>query len=834
MSTLLLLITLTFLINLQTSISTDTLKPNQSFLDGFTLISSNQRFEFGFFSPGNVSQDRYLGIWYHNLPLTVVWIANRNHPIRDSFGKVSLDEYGVLTLYNRSLGTVWSTDNKRVASRFTPVLQLLDSGNLLIRDDGRNKTIFWESFDYPTDTLLPDSKLGRKLDVGLQRLIRSWKSGEDPSDGEYWFSLDPPEAPQLVLRSGSRKLFRWGPYDGNSFSGSNSLTANPLLQYMFVYNSQEFYFKYEILDDSVLSRFVISSTGLIQYFTWRVDSSKEWNLLVTFNSDPCDNYANCGHYGICYSLSSCKCLSGFMPNSPRDWGLFSYSGGCRRKHDLNCGHGDGFVKYNALKFPDNPIVWGNYTNHICEAKCLQNCSCMAYANVDVYGNNGSRCVVWIGDLVDMKNFPDGGEEIYIRMAHAELQSISGARRKHATVKIASIVIVISILLLCGGAIWYLGWVIRHRRNDQIGRGIKAQQSGSFRYIEDNQDSGFQLPLYDLETIFLACNNFSERNKIGQGGFGSVYKGELSNGQEIAVKRLVEKSIQGVEELKNEIILIAKLQHRNCYIFGSGNDNLVKLLGCCIEGEETMLVYEYLPNKSLNNFIYDKPTRKQLTWRKRCHIIKGIARGLLYLHQDSRLRIIHRDLKTSNILLDSEMNPKISDFGIARIFGTNQMQEMTKRIIGTYGYMSPEYAMNGQYSVKSDVYSFGVIVLEILTGDKNWAFHHPDHDLNLLGHAWMLWNRRQPLEILDPVIVQDPSYENQVIRCIQVALLCVQQYPEDRPKMSTVYAMLSYDNIELPEPKEPGFCRESYTKKFDTSASDSSTVNDVTMTTLGGR
>ncbi|KAF5782696.1 putative protein kinase RLK-Pelle-DLSV family [Helianthus annuus] len=810
-------------LNFQTSLSTDTLKPNQSFLDGFTLVSSNKRFEFGFFSPGNGSSgDRYLGIWYHNLSLTVVWVANRNYPIHDSFGKVSLDKNGVLTLYNRSLGTVWSTNNTPIESSFTPVLQLLDSGNLVIRDDGRNKTILWESFDFPADTLLPDSKLGWKLDDGLQRFIRSWKSIEDPSEGEYWFSLDPPEAPQLVLRSGSRKLFRWGPFDGIWFSGSSTLTANPLLQTMFVYNSKELYFKYEILDESVLSRIVISPTGSVQYFTWRVNISREWNLVVTFNSDPCDNYANCGNYGICYSLSSCKCLSGFTPDSPRDWGLFSYSGGCRRKHELSCGHGDGFVKYGALKLPDNPIVWGNDTDHVCEAKCLKNCSCMAYANVDVYGD-GSRCVVWIGDLVDMKNFPDGREQIYIRMAHAELQSIAAAKRKRVTVKIVSVVTVIGILLLSGGAIWYLGWLVRHRREDEIGRSSKAQQSGSFRYVEDNQDSGFQLPIYDLETIDLACNNFSERNKIGQGGFGSVYRGELSNGQEIAVKRLVEKSTQGVEELKNEIILIAKLQHRN----------LVKLLGCCIEGDETMLVYEYLPNKSLNNFIYDKPTRKQLTWKKRYHIIKGIARGLLYLHQDSRLRIIHRDLKTSNILLDSELNPKISDFGIARIFGTDQMQEMTKRIIGTYGYMSPEYAMTGHYSVKSDVYSFGVIVLEIISGYKNWAFHHPDHDFNLLGHAWMLWNRRQPLETLDPV-VQDPSFENQIIRCIHVALLCVQQYPEDRPKMSTVYAMLSYDNIELPEPKEPGFCRESYTKKLDTSAIDLSTVNEVTMTTLGGR
>lgn len=425
MSTLLLLI-LPFLfisLNLQTSLSTDTLKPNENFVDGFTLISANQRFEFGFFTLGNASSGGiYLGIWYHNLPLTVVWVANRNNPILDSFGQVSLKENGVLIVYNRSLGTIWSTNRLHINTSFNPVLQLLDSGNLVIRDHGRNKTFLWQSFDYPTDTLLPDLKLGWTLDVGLHRFVTSWKSSEDPSDGEYWFSLDPPEAPQLVLRTGSQKLYRWGPFDGTSFSGVATLTGNPFFQNAFVYNSQEIYFEYEMLDDSILTRFVITPTGLLQYFTWRVNSSKEWNLLATFNSDPCDNYAKCGHYGSCYSLSTCKCLSGFLPDSPRDWGLLSYSGGCKRKHILNCGHGDGFVKYDALKFPDNPIVWPDYINHDCESKCLKNCSCMAYANVNVYGN-GSRCVVWIGDLIDMKNFPNGGEKIFIRMAHAELRKL---------------------------------------------------------------------------------------------------------------------------------------------------------------------------------------------------------------------------------------------------------------------------------------------------------------------------------------------------------------------------------------------------------------------------
>ncbi|CAN6457841.1 unnamed protein product [Victoria cruziana] len=242
----------------------------------------------------------------------------------------------------------------------------------------------------------------------------------------------------------------------------------------------------------------------------------------------------------------------------------------------------------------------------------------------------------------------------------------------------------------------------------------------------NESDDPELPLFRLGVVMEMTNGFSESNKLGQGGFGPVYKGTLAGEQDVAVKRLSQNSKQGYEEFMNEVKLIAKLQHKN----------LVQLLGCCVEREERILIYEYMANKSLDKFLFDPSLSKQLVWEKRFEIMVGIARGLQYLHQESRLKVIHRDLKTSNILLDGALNPKISDFGLARAFAGDHTQVNTHRVVGTYGYMPPEYAMEGRYSPKSDVFSFGVIVLEIVSGQRMTTFHNVEYSLNLLGHVGM--------------------------------------------------------------------------------------------------
>ncbi|WJX21113.1 non-specific serine/threonine protein kinase [Trifolium repens] len=352
--------------------------------------------------------------------------------------------------------------------------------------------------------------------------------------------------------------------------------------------------------------------------------------------------------------------------------------------------------------------------------------------------------------------------------------------------------------------------------------------------DDNDDDDDDIEIaeslqFNFDTIGVATNNFSEANKLGRGGFGVVYQGKLSSGQVIAVKRLSRDSGQGDIEFKNEVLLLAKLQHRN----------LVKLLGFCLERKERLLVYEFVPNKSLDYFIFDPIKKVQLDWERRYKIIGGIARGLLYLHEDSRLRIIHRDLKASNILLDEDMNAKISDFGMARLLLVDQTQVNTDKIVGTYGYMAPEYAMFGQFTVKSDVFSFGVLVLEIISGHKINRILHGQSQEDLLCFAWRNWREGTIRNIIDPSL--NNGSQNEIMRCIHIGLLCVQENLVDRPTMATIALMLSSYSLSMPLPLEPAYAMGGRTRSFTYTQSSeedkgttssfeskSKSVNDNTM------
>ncbi|KAG8490932.1 hypothetical protein CXB51_014115 [Gossypium anomalum] len=326
----------------------------------------------------------------------------------------------------------------------------------------------------------------------------------------------------------------------------------------------------------------------------------------------------------------------------------------------------------------------------------------------------------------------------------------------------------------------------------LGNVPHENSSGDFSL--ENMGRSLDFPSIQLDILQAATNNFCDENKLGQGGFGLVYKGTRPNGKEIAVKRLSIISDQGLLEFKNEVILIAKLQHRN----------LVRLLGCCLEKNEMLLVYEFMPNRSLDVFLFSlilEPLNSIIIF-----IIKGIARGIMYLHEDSHLRIIHRDLKASNVLLDHKMNPKILDFGMAKIFGRDQNQAITNRI-----------------------WIYGVLLLEIISRKRNNGFQLLEHGESLLTFAWKLWSKCEGMKLIDEHLVE-PSVSAEVLKCIQIGLLCVQVDPANRPTMSTVVSMLGSDNITLHLPAEPTF----YVRHFvvepiqPNSSYKICSINEVTM------
>eukprot|EP01018_Ginkgo_biloba_P000738 Gb_02002 [translate_table: standard] len=284
--------------------------------------------------------------------------------------------------------------------------------------------------------------------------------------------------------------------------------------------------------------------------------------------------------------------------------------------------------------------------------------------------------------------------------------------------------------------------------------------------------------FSLEEINAATRDFHPENKIGEGGFGAVFKGILPDGRNVAIKQLSSKSRQGAREFVNEIGTISAVQH----------PNLVKLYGCCVGGEELILVYEYLENNSLASALLGpKESRLKLDWPVRYNICLGVARGLAYLHEESRVRIVHRDIKSTNILLDQNLNPKIADFGLAKLY-EEEKTHISTRVAGTVGYLAPEYAMRGVLTEKADVYSFGVVALEIVSGRSHTDNKLQEEMIYLLEWAWYLYEENRLLDLVD-VNLDSVYSKEEALRIIHVALLCSQATPTLRPSMSSIVGML---------------------------------------------
>ncbi|XP_027153104.1 cysteine-rich receptor-like protein kinase 2 isoform X2 [Coffea eugenioides] len=381
-----------------------------------------------------------------------------------------------------------------------------------------------------------------------------------------------------------------------------------------------------------------------------------------------------------------------------------------------------------------------------------------------------------------------------------LNPIQGSGRSRGTVVVIVVAAVSSAIVLAVGAI--IGaYFWKNKRIQQKRKGSNDAE----KLVKTLHDSSLN---FKYSTLEKATGSFDEANKLGQGGFGTVYKGVLPDGREIAVKRLFFNNKHRAADFYNEVNIISSVEHKN----------LVRLLGCSCSGPESLLVYEFLPNKSLDRFIFDANKGKALNWEKRFEIIIGTAEGLVYLHENTKCRIIHRDIKASNILLDSRLRSKIADFGLARSFQEDK-SHISTAIAGTLGYMAPEYLAHGQLTDKADVYSFGVLLLEIVSGRQNNRSKTTEYSDSLVTIAWKHFLQGKVEELFDPNLMLQ-NYLNmnvraEVLRVVHIGLLCTQEIPSLRPSMSTALPMLAKKDEQLPTPTNPPFIDESTMELNDT-------------------
>jgi hypothetical protein len=760
------------------SAATDTLSHGRALAKDDKLVSANGKFALGFFQTASKSPNNtYLGIWFNQLPeLTPVWTANRDKPISGQASpelRISTD--GNLIILAQST-VIWSTQ-ATITTNETAVT-LLNSGNLVLRNSSNSSQTFWESFDYPTDTVLSGAKLGWNKIIGLNRQLVSRKNSVDQASGIYSSGMD---SNGIGVQVWNSSVVYWssGKWNGRFFTSEPEMAAgSSVVNYTYFKSDQEAYFIYTVLDDNMIMANVLGVSGQRMMRIW---TGQNWNTLDTIpKSNKCDIYATCGPFTICTGNGDtllCKCMKGFSIKSPEDWELEDTSGGCIRNAQLNCGGdnrnnigiADKFYSMPEVRLPANGKGMLNASSaDECAQVCLSNCSCTAYS----YGAGG--CFVWHDKLLNVATDYNSGQTLSLRLAAKEVQ---GGKTKRNIGKILGVAIGTSIIATMGFIILIV--VLKSRKRKLSSHKV------------DNGQGGVGIVSYKYIDLKRATNNFSE--KLGAGSFGSVFKGCLTNSITIAVKRL-DGVRQGDKEFRAEVSSIGIIQHIN----------LVKLIGFCCNGDRRLLVYEYMPNHSLDTHLFQSKS-SCLGWEIRCQIALGVARGLAYMHHGCRDCIIHCDIKPQNILLDASFVPKIADFGMAKFLGRDFSRVVTT-MRGTIGYLAPEWISGTAITSKVDVYSYGMVLLDIISGRRNCSIklsgdgdheenlsvdltHNDDHSVGnfpvQVAHKLLHGNI---LSLVDARLNGNVNLE-EVERVCKVACWCIQDNEFDRPTMNEVVQFL---------------------------------------------
>ncbi|KAJ4757744.1 Serine/threonine-protein kinase [Rhynchospora pubera] len=760
--------------NISISFASDHISFNNSLSGNQTISSQGGKFELGFFQLGkrSASSNYYLGIWYKKVSeFTPVWIANRNTPISDpNTSELRILATGNLALLDYKNTQIWSTNISSLSSNST-ICTLLDTGNLVLQySSNQTATLLWQSVDYPTDTWLPGGKLGRSKATGTHRMV-SRKNSDDPAEGIYSIEIDPNGSSQFFIYwNRSRPYWTSGKWNGKSFTNLPEMQENYQYNFEYVSNENENYFTYSVQDDSIISRLVMDLSGQVKQLTW-LEEQQQWILVWIQPQAQCDVYALCGPFGSCdeKSLPYCSCLTGFKEVNSTEWELSDPTGGCVRKSPLKCsvnndsssnGPNDQFFQMSTIRLPDNPHVL-NTANTIqdCEIACLQNCSCNAFAY------NSMNCSVWYENLLNLHQETDGsGETLFLRLSASELKNGNHMKKDIIWIIIGSVI----GFLVCTVIILLLVRVY------QLRKFVLA--------IRESESSLVTLTYGDLKRM---TNNFSER--LGRGGFGSVFKGTLPNSRYVAVKRLEGNLQVGEKQFRNEVSTIGIVQHVN----------LARLRGLCCERNKRLLVYDYMENGSLDTKLFHGSSTV-LDWNRRYQIALGAARGLAYLHESCRDCIIHCDVKPENILLDKHFVPKVADFGMAKLVGREFSRVLTT-VRGTIGYLAPEWLSGVAISVKADVYSFGMVLLELVSGRRNSEELEGHVDYFPLLAAIKL-HEGNVFSLLDHRLNGDANLE-EVERVCKVACWCIQNEEHNRPTMGQVLQILE-GSLEVGVPPIP--------------------------------
>ncbi|CAK9161394.1 unnamed protein product [Ilex paraguariensis] len=470
----------------------DSITSGKKITSNETITSAGGNFALGFFSPGN-STFTYLGIWYNTIPnQTVIWVANRESPLRkNSSAILTLGEDGNLVLLDGKREVVWSSSVALSDSGVKSTIGvLLDTGNLELRHGGGESTVLWESFEHPTDTLMPGMKLRLNRTTGQGSLVTSWADDDDPSPGIFSAGIDSEGRAQMFIWKQHHPYWRSNVYAGSSSSTVFAKSLGFSLYLTYSLEGDEIYITYGGSESLKKIRLVLTPSGQVELLLWQ-QSSSTWLVLWQVPETKCEFYAHCGPFGSCEqngSHSLCKCLTGFEPNVPKEWVTGNWSGGCVRKKALKCDKGDGFLKLERMKLPDGSISLANMSVSECEFQCRSNCSCTAYAYANVSGEPTVNCLNWFGDLMDLTHNYITGQDLYVHLHVSEI----GGRKNNSSNKARILIAVaaaLSIGLLLIIVFGYVLWFKRLRRQERTFGNIVGVSTRSVTTTTSSQAAG---------------------------------------------------------------------------------------------------------------------------------------------------------------------------------------------------------------------------------------------------------------------------------------------------------------------------------------------------------